>query len=405
LRRAAPGGAAPERVHRRDLEALLSALDQSACPLLICGAESVHDSASAALVERFADLTGSVVCPESVSQMRLQLSGAGRGLVCDTYDWLLGSATLAPALSPDFALQLGGTPVSAALERQIQHPERGLRYAIAAESGWPDPLHKSAELLRARSADLLQAAVDALSPRGGSVARPRLELWRQAHGVARALVERHVRGGFGEASAVAAVVACLPSNSWLALGNSLPPRLVDRYAPAAARGISVVCQRGASGIEGAIAGAFGAASQAEAPLSLLLGDVSFLHDIGSLWAAQPSRTQQNPRTQPVVIIVINNDGGRIFEQLPIAKTPGVALELWTTPHRMRLRGAAELYGIAYAEASDRTGLERALSVAYAGTGVTLVEVTVDPDSALRSQRSVSAELELAFAPLAARARA
>jgi 2-succinyl-5-enolpyruvyl-6-hydroxy-3-cyclohexene-1-carboxylate synthase len=405
LARPAPGSASAERVSKRDVEALLAALEQSTCPLLICGAESRHDSASPALVERFADLTGSVVCPESVSQMRFQLSDAGRGLVCDTYDWLLGSASLAPALVPDFALQLGGTPVSAALERQIQHPERGLRYAIAAESGWPDPLHKSAELLRARSGDLLQAAVDALVRRGGGAPRPRLELWRQAQAAARAAVERHVGGGFGEAAAVATVVAGLPSGSWLALGNSLPPRLVDRYAPAAARGISVVCQRGASGIEGGIAGALGAASQTRAPLTLLLGDISFLHDIGSLWAAQPTRTQQTPRAQPVVLVVINNDGGRIFEQLPIARTPGVPLALWTTPHGLQLRGAAELYGINYAQASDRAGLERALQAGYAGSAVTLVEVTVDADSALQSQRSVGAELELAFAPLVARARA
>jgi 2-succinyl-5-enolpyruvyl-6-hydroxy-3-cyclohexene-1-carboxylate synthase len=106
-----------------------------------------------------------------------------------------------------------------------------------------------------------------------------------------------------------------------------------------------------------------------------------------------------------VLVAINNDGGRIFEQLPIAGHPSVPLELWTTPHQMRLRGAAELYGIAYAEAADRVGLQRALEAAYAGSGVTLVEVVVGADSALRSQRAVSAELEATFASLAARAQA
>jgi 2-succinyl-5-enolpyruvyl-6-hydroxy-3-cyclohexene-1-carboxylate synthase len=405
LYRDPPGSSAAERVHRRDLDTLLSALADSTCPLLICGAESAHDSASPELVERFAELTGSIVCPESVSQLRFRLPRAGRGLLCDTYDWLLGSTSLSPLLGPDFALQLGGTPVSAALERLIQQPERSLQYAIAAESGWPDPLHKSASMLRARSGDLLHAAIDVLERRGSAAPRPRLELWRSAQAMARAAIDRHVLAGFGEVAAVATVVAALPQGSWLALGNSLPPRLLDRYAPAAARGVSVVSQRGASGIEGAIAGAFGAASQADAPLTLLLGDISFLHDIGSLWAAQPARTQRPPHSRPVVLVAINNDGGRIFEQLPIAGHPSVPLELWTTPHRMRLRGAAELYGIGYAEADDRGGLQRALEAAYASSGVTLVEVKVDADSALCSQRAVSAELEGSFASLAARARA
>lgn len=403
LVRAPPGSASAERVLGRDVEALVSALAGSTCPLLICGAESAHDSASPELVERFAELTGSIVCPESVSQLRFRLPTGGGPPICDTYDWLLGSEALGPLLAPDFALQLGGTPVSGVLERLIQHPERRLRYAIAAESGWPDPLHKAAALLRARSGDLLRAAIDALTRRGSAAPRPRLALWREAQRIARAVIDRHLSGGFGEAAAVAQVAASLPAGSWLALGNSLPPRLLDRYAPTGARGISLVSQRGASGIEGAIAGAFGAASQADTPLTLLLGDISFLHDVGSLWAAEPARTQRPERARPVVIVAINNDGGRIFEQLPIARQ-GVPLELWTTPHRMRLRGAAELYGVAYAEAGDRSALERALATAYAGSGVTLVEVTVDPSSALRSQRAVSAELEAAFAPLAARER-
>jgi 2-succinyl-5-enolpyruvyl-6-hydroxy-3-cyclohexene-1-carboxylate synthase len=405
LQRTAPDDAAPERVRSADVEALIAALDASESPLLICGAESIHDSASPELVARFADLTGSVVCPESVSQLRFRLPSGGGGVVCDTYDWLLGNPALVSALAPDFALQLGGTPVSAALERVIQDPGRGLRYAIAAESGWPDPLHKSAELLRARSGDLLQAAVHVLERRGGRAARPRLEGWRRAQAAARAAIDRHLLGAFGEPAAVAAVVNALPSGSLLALGNSLPPRLVDRYAPAAARGISVVCQRGASGIEGTIAGALGAASQTDVPVSLILGDISFLHDIGSLWAALPSRTQTEQRACPVVLIVINNDGGRIFEQLPIARQPGVPLALWTTPHQLRLRGAAELFGIGYAEVADRGGLDRALGAAYAGTGVTLVEVVVDTDSALMSQRAVSAELDSLLPPLVERVEA
>ena len=54
---------------------------------------------------------------------------------------------------------------------------------------------------------------------------------------------------------------------------------------------------------------------------------------------------------PIVIVVLNNAGGRIFEQLPIAAHPGVPLGLWTTPHAMRLRAAAELYGLRYVEIS------------------------------------------------------
>lgn len=406
LPRPAPRASLVARRRRRleasEIAPLLEALDESECPLLICGAAAPHDSPSPELVRRYAELTGSVVCPESVSQLRFSLGElAGDALLCDAYDWLLASPGLGAALAPDFALQLGATPVSAALERLIGAPERRLRYAICAEAGWPDPVHKSADLLRAHPTDLLDAVCEVLGRRGARAPRPRSALWRAAQAGARAGIDRFVASEFGEAAAVARVCARLPERSLLALGNSLPPRLADRYAVAAARGVRVCSQRGASGIEGAIAGALGAASQVDVPVTLLVGDVSFLHDLGSLWAALPERTHgPEPQRQPVVIVVINNAGGRIFEQLPIAAHPGVALELWTTPHAMRLGAAADLYGIGHAEAADAESLERALQAAYAGRATTLIEVRVAPDGAAASQRRVGAALEPLFGELA-----
>jgi 2-succinyl-5-enolpyruvyl-6-hydroxy-3-cyclohexene-1-carboxylate synthase len=379
------------RPSEADVALLLDALEACESPLLICGAGSIHDSPSPELVYRFAELSGCVVCPESVSQLRFGARAESGAVVCDCYDWLLAEPTLAPALQPDFALQLGATPVSAALERLVSNRNGRLRYAICAESGWPDPLHQSAALLKASAGALLEAACDVLERRP-RVARPRLPLWRAAQALARAAIDRQLASGFGEATAVAMTCALLPAGSVLAIGNSLPPRLLDRYAPASSRDVRICCQRGASGIEGAIAGALGAATQTESAVTLLVGDISFLHDIGSLWAAAPARTLAGARSQPVVLVVLNNAGGRIFEQLPIAGHPDVALERWTTPHAMSFSAAACLYGLDYAGVSERDGFERALRDAYAGSAVTLIEVSVDPDGALDSQRRASAEL-------------
>jgi 2-succinyl-5-enolpyruvyl-6-hydroxy-3-cyclohexene-1-carboxylate synthase len=381
-----------------DVELLIRELEACECPVLICGAASLHDSPSPELVWRFAELSGAVVCAESVSQLRFRAGArAGAALVCDCYDWLLAEPALAPLLAPDFALQLGATPVSAALERLVSNRGGSLRYAICAESGWPDPLHQSAALLKASPSLLLEAACEALARRP-RVVRPRLALWREAQTQVRAELDRLLASGFGEAAAVVTACALVPEGSVLAIGNSLPPRLLDRYAPASERDVTICCQRGASGIEGAVAGALGAATQTDSPVTLLVGDISFLHDIGSLWAASPERTLAGTRSQPIVIIVLNNAGGRIFEQLPIAAHPDVALERWTTPHQMSFGAAASLYGLEYSAVTERGTFERALREAYSGQAVTLIEVRVEPGGALDSQRQASAEL----APLLAR---
>lgn len=382
-----------------DVEWLLARLDRSEAPLVVCGATSLHDAPSPELLERYVELSGSVACVETVGQLRLGVREAARGgLICDSYDWLLGDPRLSRALAADFVLQLGATPVSSVLERMMSSRTAPIDCAICAESGWPDPVHQSAVVLRTRATDLLEATCAALSQRPPR-ARPRLTLWRRAQELARLAIERHTGERFGEAAAVVEVAAALPHGSVLAVGNSLPPRLFDRYVAARARGIQVCCQRGASGIEGAIAGALGAASQTDAPVTLLVGDISFLHDVGSLWAALPSRTQSPPHAQPIVLVVLNNAGGRIFEQLPIAREPGVALGWWTTPHEMRLAAAAELYGIGYAEVRDHATLRAALAAAYERPAVSLIEVRVEPDNAARSQAEVSAALTPRWAAL------
>jgi 2-succinyl-5-enolpyruvyl-6-hydroxy-3-cyclohexene-1-carboxylate synthase len=143
----------------------------------------------------------------------------------------------------------------------------------------------------------------------------------------------------------------------------------------------------------------GAASLSATATTLLLGDISFLHDVGSLWAAQPERTHAAPYAHPVVIVVLNNAGGRIFDQLPIATSPGVEMHWWTTPHALQLEAAAALYGIAYSRATEQRALSQALTAAYARPGVTLLEVVVESDSASRSLHQISSQLEPQFAAL------
>jgi 2-succinyl-5-enolpyruvyl-6-hydroxy-3-cyclohexene-1-carboxylate synthase len=382
----------PRAIAPADVGELVQGLTESACPLLICGALSLQESPRAELVQRFAELSGCIVCPESVSQLRFALDGDQRGaVVCDAYEWLLQSAQFSRRLAPDFALQLGATPLSAALGRLLSDAE-GLDYNICAESGWPDPLHKSARIVRGRPNELLEALCRSLEGRPRP-ASPAGGLWQRSGAWARQLVSEQLELGFGEPEAVATVVAALPSGSMLALGNSLPPRLVDRYCPAAARGIRVVSQRGASGIDGLIAGALGSASQVLTPTTLLLGDISFLHDVGSLWAAKAERIATGRPLQPLVVVVINNAGGRIFEQLPIAERPGVEHEFWITPHELELRGAAQLYGLGFWQARDRAELRAALAQAYGRAEVSLIEVIVEPHSAVTRSKQLAAAIE------------
>ena len=393
--------APPAPVAPAALEALTERLSASRCPLLVLGALPLQESPSSELVLRFALASGAIVCPESVSQLRFRLDPAHpQASICDSYDWLLASNRLLQRAAPDFVLQLGGAPLSTSLGRLLEDSD-ALELWIGAEVGWPDPSHRAARMVRARPTELLLALCHALEARPPRAVSAEQRLWRAANARARAVVTAQLEQGFGEPEAVRALCDALPPASILMLGNSLPPRLLDRYCPAAPRQLRVLSQRGASGIDGLLAGALGAASQADAATTLLCGDISFLHDVGSLWAARSEHTHAARASYPLVIVVLNNGGGRIFDQLPMAKQAGEAQCFWTTPHDLRLRGAAELYGLAYWQVRERADLRAALHAAYARAQVSLIEIVVDPDSAATRLQQLGSELERHWAEILA----
>ena len=104
---------------------------------------------------------------------------------------------------------------------------------------------------------------------------------------------------------------------------------------------------------------------------LLIGDVALAHDVGGLLAARRLHL-------PLTIVLLDNDGGGIFEFLPIAGARDAFEEHVATPHGLDFAHAAALYGCAYADVEDRAGLSEALHDALAGDATTIIRVARRP---------------------------
>ncbi|MBD1571786.1 2-succinyl-5-enolpyruvyl-6-hydroxy-3-cyclohexene-1-carboxylic-acid synthase [Vibrio sp. S17_S38] len=124
----------------------------------------------------------------------------------------------------------------------------------------------------------------------------------------------------------------------LFIGNSLIVRLVDMLS--AITDTSVYTNRGASGIDGLIATSTGVQRGNQQAMLTLIGDTSLLYDLNSL--ALLSHV-----SKPHVVIVTNNDGGAIFDLLPVPDAQKQTL--YQMPHGYQFEFAARQFGLDYAQ--------------------------------------------------------
>ncbi|MCA9642966.1 MAG: 2-succinyl-5-enolpyruvyl-6-hydroxy-3-cyclohexene-1-carboxylic-acid synthase [Polyangiaceae bacterium] len=357
-------------------EHLAQRLKQAKRGAIVCGPLSPSQAAPRELLQRISKASGWPLWCEATSN-------AESGDAVTRFDTWLRDEAARRELTPDVILQLGPAPTSGSLLRVLDQFE--IERHVICPFGYQDPANRAASVQRADLGPSLRRLLTRLETApAAELYCERLMRVEAACGAALVEVLEACDGEsqLSEASAFDAVLQNLPEAATLSVGNSLAVREVDWFRRHRLPG-RVLSQRGLNGIDGNVSGAFGARlAGAAGPHLLLLGDLSFLHDLGGLGAALRA-------TQPLVVCVINNAGGRIFEMLPLAsEVDAAALEPWTTPHRANLEHAAGIHGIAYFQANTRSEIKASLDACLNRNAAAVVEVRVADQSSISAQRAL-----------------
>ena len=294
-------------------------------------------------------------------------SGARRGPAAIAhYDLILRQEQ--PALTPQVVCRIGDLPTSKPLRNWIASLDTAVHVTFAADSGWSDP---SSQVFQ-RSVGSLSALLDRLEVDEVVPADPSwLAAWRTADdAVAQAIAAPLADSGLSEPAFAALLGNALPADATLVVASSMPIRDVEEFFPARDAPPRVLANRGANGIDGTVSTAFGVAATTDRPVVLLIGDVTLAHDIGGLLAARRTGLK-------ITIVLINNDGGGIFQFLPIAAEADVFEQHVATPHGLDFAHAAALYDCDYRLASDVPAFHAALQGALAAGGTEIIEVRTD----------------------------
>lgn len=178
---------------------------------------------------------------------------------------------------------------------------------------------------------------------------------------------------FGEAMIIRTIAKSQNKQQQLLIGNSLPIRLYDMFAPITTEQGAVFTNRGASGIDGLLATACGVAKHKGTATTLIIGDLSQLHDLNSLAIARTS-------TSPLVIVILNNDGGNIFNLLPIPDEK-LRNDYYRLPHGLEFGYGAAMFGLPYNRVEDLEGFIDAYQDAIGYHGTSVIEVIIGQEQA------------------------
>jgi 2-succinyl-5-enolpyruvyl-6-hydroxy-3-cyclohexene-1-carboxylate synthase len=367
-------------VDLEDVERLWEALRPVERGLVVAGRLPSRKHGEAVL--RLADSLGWPLLPDVGSQIRL---GASSESLISYYDTLLASEPFKETHAPETVLHFGGRAVSKRLEQFLAKSSPD-PYVVVRENPFRlDPGHRVTHSVEADILDLCTALAKIAERHSPAQAASWMASWREAS----EKVDNYLDHSFARTKElneplVARLVSQhIPEEHGLCVASSMPIRDVDTFSATDGAPVPVAANRGASGIDGTVATAAGFARGSGRPLTLLVGDLALLHDLNSLAMI---------RDLPVVIVVLNNDGGAIFSFLPVARHKAFFEPYFGTPQGLGFEHAAAMFGLDYQHPSSATEFVETYRADCALNTPTLIEVRTDREENVALHRRLLEEI-------------
>ena len=281
-----------------------------------------------------------------------------------SYQYLIGDPGFMAAHQPEVIVSAGRPGLSRSQLALLRSSARKHVVIAQGPGRWADP---------ARTATDVAAAVELTGDAAAGGVGGWLRTWLAADRAAGLAVDAILDAGdtLSEPRLARDVAATVPANGLLWAASSLPIRDLDQHMRPR-QGPRILASRGASGIDGLVSSAAGAALAHQAagggPAVALLGDLALLHDAPGL-VLGPAE----PRPD-LCVVVANNDGGGIFSMLEQAALRGPFERVFGTPHGAGLAHLAAAAGLPYRLVDHPRELAGALAAA---SGMSLVEVRTD----------------------------
>ncbi len=280
-----------------------------------------------------------------------------------TYDLILRNQQLAQQLKPDMVIQIGELPTSKELRAWLDKAQPQ-RWVI-------DPSYHNLDPLHGRTVHLW-TSVEQLAVGATSKPLPNeyLQLWCAAEAKVRTAIDLTMTtmNQLFEGKAAWLLSQVLPPGTHLFIANSMPVRDVEFFWAPSNSGVLPFFNRGANGIDGTLSTALGIAHRHKSSV-MLTGDLALLHDTNGFLL-------RNKFFGHLTIVLINNNGGGIFENLPIAQFEPPFEDFFATPQHINFAQLCKTYDVKHELINSWEQLQQRLNP-LPTNGIRVLELQTD----------------------------
>jgi 2-succinyl-5-enolpyruvyl-6-hydroxy-3-cyclohexene-1-carboxylate synthase len=340
--------------------------------IIICG--NVADETFAESVTHLSAKLHYPILADPLSQLRSGHHSLEN--VVETYDTFLRNEDAKAYLKPDVVIRFGAMPVSKALTIFLKENHGAEQYVVDGAGGWRDPNALSTEMIYCNETIFCDKLLDLIEPVNSS---GYLKKWQDLN-----LLTKDNMSLINDISTLSEgrlfnhLADILPEKATLFVGNSMPIRDLDSFFTNNKKSIKVLANRGANGIDGTVSTALGAALNSK-PLYLVLGDLTFFHDLNGLIAAKLYNID-------IHIILINNNGGGIFSFLPQSQHPKNFEMLFGTPLDIEFEHAVKMFNGKYSKINNWDHFDTVIRQSQENKGINVYEFNTNRDSNLKEHR-------------------
>ena len=350
--------------------------------LVVAGPSATLDPAAFAVL---ANATGFPVLADPLSRLRYGPHLADLDVpVCGGYDSYLDARAIEDWPDPEVVLRAGASPTSKVLRNYLRDAvrESGTRQFVVDPAGeWREATFTASDLVIADPNRLARELAD----RSERIDSSASEAWRERLRTAEARYWDEIEAAhdeqFFEGTVPGDVIADAPDPATVFVSNSMTVRDADRFGRPRDAALTVLANRGASGIDGIVSTGLGAGSATDDPLVLVLGDLAYYHDMNGLLALARCDID-------ATVVLVNNDGGGIFRMLPIAEFDPPFTEQFRTPHGLDFAPTAELYGFEFVRTEGRDAFRDAYRASLESDGTQVIEAAFDAETSHEFRETV-----------------